>query len=50
MILSGNREVSAPYIAPSKTKTVESLRRGNFVNQVEIDVDEIRRTIFTFDD
>ena len=50
VVLSGNREVQAADGTSGLAQTIKSLRTGYFVNEVEVDVDEIGGAVFAFDD
>ena len=47
VVLGCNREVGATDLASGHTQTIECLRAGHFVNQVQVDVEKIGRTVFT---
>ena len=47
VVLSCNREVRATNLASGHAQTIKCLRTGHLVDQVQVDVQKIRRTVFT---
>jgi len=50
VVFGADGEVDAAHGSPGLTQTVEGLGTGDFVNEVEVDVDEVGLTVFTFFD
>src|SRR5699024_553683 len=50
VVLGGDREVGAAHGALGESESVERLRARGLVDGVEVDVDEVRRTVFTSGD
>ena len=47
VVLGGDGEVGAAHGAPGESESVEGLRAGHLVDEVQVDVDKVRRTVFT---
>ena len=45
MVLGRDRQVGTPYRPTSGTQAVERLRAGHFVDEVEVDVEQVRLTL-----
>jgi len=50
VVLGCDRQVGPANRPPSHTKAVERLRAGDLVHEVQVDVDEVWRTVFALDD
>ena len=50
VVLGGDGEIGPVHRAPGQPQTVERLRAGDLVDEVQVDVDEIGGTVFAFDD
>lgn len=46
VVLRGDRQVGAAHRAPGESESVECLRAGDLMDEVEVDVDEVGRTVF----
>jgi hypothetical protein len=50
VVFSGNGEVWAANLSAGKAQTIESLRAGYFVDQVQVNVKKVRGAIFALGD